>query len=123
MTVTRRRVLKLVIAGATAAIGLGSIGYIVQRPRVYRRQDVIDHMQQAFAYLHPDPHGIGQFVDLYMIHYNSQPPSNSMPFAEQIFLLSTDFFPSGQPSAGPIRFVQLYHPYAFPCYNPMVQPG
>jgi hypothetical protein len=123
MRLTRRRLLGWAVAGAAAAIGLGSVGYYVQRPRTYGRQDVIDHMLHAFAYLNPDPRGVGQFVDLYLVHYNSQPPSNSMQFAEQIFLLSTDFFQSGQPPAGPLRFVLLYHPYAFPCYNPMAAPA
>ena len=43
-----------------------------------------------------------------------------MPFVERTFLMSTDFFQAGQPPNGPVRFVQLYHPYVSPCYNPMV---
>ena len=42
---------------------------------------------------------------------------------ENTFLLSTNFFQSGQPAAGPIRFVAFYHPYVSPCYNPLVQAG
>jgi len=37
----------------------------------------------------------------------------------QRFLLSTDAFSPGRPSANPLGYVALYDPYVSPCYSPL----
>jgi hypothetical protein len=123
MTVTRRRLLLTGFALAASGAGLATFEYWRRRSPAYRRQQLIEHLQEVFGYLQPDPKETAEFVDLYLRHYDADPRSGSRRFLEQTFLLSTDFFQSGQPPAGPVRFVQLYHRYLSPCYNPLVQRG
>jgi hypothetical protein len=123
MKLTRRRLLLSGLALATSGAGLATFEYWRRRTPGYRRQQLIDHLHEAFGYLRPDPQGTARFVDLYLRHYNSRPPRENVRFVEQTFLLSTNYFQSGQPAAGPVRFVTLYHPYVSPCYNPFAQPG
>jgi hypothetical protein len=123
MRFTRRRLLQTGLALAASGAGLASFVYWRRRSPGYRRQQIIEHLNEVFAYLQPNPQGTAQFVDLYLRHYDPDPWSGTMRFVERTFLLSTDYFQSGQPPAGPVRFVQLYHRYLSPCYNPLVQPG
>ena len=121
MMLTRRQLLRLGLC-AVAGAGLGSWGH---RRRwgwdgVYRQRRLNEHLHRTFGYLRPDPAGVDRFVALYLEHHNGSPTRGSLPHVEQTFLLSTDFFQSGQPATGPIRFVTLYHPYVSPCYDPLV---
>lgn len=124
MTIGRRRFLRLGL-GAAALAGLAGLAPAAHwwrtRPRgVLDAGDLRAHLHETFAYLHPEPEGVATFVARYLEHHNAQPTRGSLPHVEDTFLMSTDFFPRGQPPAGPIRFVALYHPYVTRCYNPFV---
>jgi hypothetical protein len=129
----RRRFLALGVAAAGGA-ALAIVGYrrrlwhrawrrLWPRPveRVYTKRELQQHLQRTFAYLHPDVAGVERYVDLYLAHYHDSPSDGDLPQFETTFLLSTNFFQSGQPTSGPIQFVALFHPYVSPCYNPLVQ--
>lgn len=122
MSLSRRRLLQIGMAAAISAVALVVVR-LPQHPRVLNRRDVVDHLLEAFGYLHPDPQETGRFADLYLAHHRSEPGEGDLEHLEQTYLLSTDFFQSGQPPAGPVHFVQLYHPYVLPCYSPLVRRG
>jgi hypothetical protein len=121
---TRRTFLQL---GVTAAVGIGSGSLAMWARRrwddVFDARELADRLRETFAYLRPPPEDVDRFVELYLRHHNAEPRSNDLAHVEQTFLLSTDLFQSGGAMTGPVRFVTLYHPYAFPCYNPVAQAG
>jgi hypothetical protein len=122
MKLTRRRMLQLALA--VGAAGSGAYVYEQRRAarRPYDRTALAEHLHEVFGYLQPDPAGVTTFVDQYLEHYNPRPRRTRLPHVEETFLMSTDYFQTGQPAAGPIHFVMLYRPDLHPCYNPLVTP-
>lgn len=121
MNLSRRRLLQLALATGTAATtGYGVVVYRRRRRwHVYSAAELAEHLRETFDYLRPDAAGVDRFVKEYLQHHNAAPQLRALEHVETTFLLSTDFFTSGQPAAGPIRFARLYHPYVNPCYNPL----
>lgn len=124
---TRRRFLVAGLAAvaglALAAVGVRHVVRLRRVPRPFDRDELAEHLRRTYAYLRPEPAEVDRFVELYLAHYNAAPMFDDVAPLENTFLLSTNFFQSGQPAAGPIRFVAFYHPYVSPCYNPLVQAG
>lgn len=122
---TRRGFLATGLA-SVAGLALAVVGYrkyaaYHSPPRRLDKDDLVEYLERTFAYLQPDRASVEKYVDLYLVHYDAAPTFRELPRLESAFLLSTNFFQSGQPATGPVRFAAFYHPYVSPCYNPLVQ--
>jgi hypothetical protein len=63
---------------------------------------------------------LARFLEDYQVHYGELLPEG-LDHLYRTFLLSTNFFQQDLDGRGEVEYMNLYHPYASPCYNPLAQ--
>ncbi len=109
---TRRDFVRVALAGlagaALLALGFAPQARVVVRHRIRGR---LGDWTIADA-------DLDRFLDAFEAQYGDPAPARD-DFL-QILVLSTDAFAPGRATKA-LTFVQLYHPYKAPCYNPLAR--
>jgi len=107
--VTRRDLIK--IAGGTA-LGVGLFALLESRP-------VVRYLLRArLGDWRVSTSDLDRFLDAFETVYGTPEPLRD-DFL-RIFVMSTDAFEEGH-SGHVLRFTGLYHPYVYPCRNPLAR--
>jgi len=125
----RRTLVKLLLGAAAAGVG----GLMALRPSGRRKLPLpapedsaapnpARALKEALPMLKVGDEVVAAFLaDMARHDMRVKLGKNGKPSSEDVqkFLLSTDFFNSGDDESRPLKYVRLYDPYLAPCYNPL----
>lgn len=136
MKMSRRTVIKLGVVGAGAAsLAVGKAWVFQDQIKELTPGEVARYLQSHFHYLRLriSNQDLRQFAIEYRKHYGplhrvswqrlrGWPEEMIQRQRDDLatrFLMSTDFFLHGGDERREINYVQFYHPYVSPCWNPL----
>lgn len=104
--------------GATGAAIANHLGYLGGLSRGAR--GMVATIRQRLDFLKFKDAVLVAFLEEYETKVRKIKPNEPLTarFVHR-FLMSTDFFQTGEDEARELNYVMLFHPYASPCYNPL----